>query len=130
MIKEVLRNILYTANDGFPVQRHRKSPENTQPVRKRLSAWQLKATGSGCWKEKEIEGSCRYFHEERNNPILIGESGVGKTAIVEGLVRYIATKEVPANLQNKRIFTLISLYYCRVKIQGRFEERLRRCLPK
>jgi ATP-dependent Clp protease ATP-binding subunit ClpC len=58
-------------------------------------------------RKKEIERIMQILSRRtKNNPILIGESGVGKTAIVEGLVQYIATKEVPANLQNKRIYTL------------------------
>src|SRR5680860_186509 len=58
-------------------------------------------------RKKEIERLMQILSRRtKNNPILIGESGVGKTAIVEGFVQHIASREVPPNLQNKRLFTL------------------------
>ena len=45
-----------------------------------------------------------FFHENKNNPVLIGEPGVGKTAIVEGLAQRIVRKDVPENLKDKTIF--------------------------
>lgn len=62
----------------------------------------------------------------KNNPILIGEPGVGKTAIVEGLARRIAKKDVPESLKNKRLMSLdMGLLVAGSKYRGEFEERLK-----
>ena len=52
------------------------------------------------------EGRFKFFKEEQNNPILIGEPGVGKTAIVEGLAQRIINHEVPSGLKDKVIMQL------------------------
>ena len=62
----------------------------------------------------------------KNNPILIGEPGVGKTAIVEGLAHRIIRSDVPENLKNKKIFSLdMGALIAGAKYQGEFEERLK-----
>lgn len=66
---------------------------------------------------------------KKNNPILIGEAGVGKTAIVEGLALAIAEKKVPKNLQNAKIFSLdIAGLLSRTKYRGDFEKRIKEVL--
>ena len=62
----------------------------------------------------------------KNNPILIGEPGVGKTAIVEGLAHRIIRGDVPENLKNKKIYSLdMGALIAGAKYQGEFEERLK-----
>ncbi|MCB0566758.1 MAG: AAA family ATPase, partial [Phaeodactylibacter sp.] len=63
---------------------------------------------------------------KKNNPILVGEAGVGKTAIVEGIAWRIVTGDVPENLREKKIYTLdIAGLIAGAKFKGDFEERLR-----
>ena len=67
----------------------------------------------------------------KNNPILIGEAGVGKTAIVEELSRLIALGEVPMNLKNKRIINLdMATLVAGTKYRGEFEDRIRKILKE
>ncbi len=67
----------------------------------------------------------------KNNPILIGEAGVGKTAIVEELSRLIAVGEVPMQLKNKRIISLdMATAVAGTKYRGEFEERMRKILKE
>ena len=67
----------------------------------------------------------------KNNPVLIGEPGVGKTAIVEGLAQRIISGEVPSTLEGKQIYTLdLSALVAGSRYRGDFEERLKKVLKE
>ncbi len=83
-------------------------------------------------REKEVERIIEILcRRTKNNPVLIGESGVGKTAIVEGLAQRIIDKNVPSFLENKRILSLdLSLIVAGTKYRGQFEERLKKIMSE
>jgi ATP-dependent Clp protease ATP-binding subunit ClpC len=78
-------------------------------------------------REKEIERVIQVLsRRKKNNPVLIGEPGVGKTAIAEGLARRIVESKVPETLKSKRIVTLdLAAVVAGTKYRGQFEERLK-----
>lgn len=78
--------------------------------------------------QRLLEILCR---RTKNNPILIGEAGVGKTAIVEELSRLIANNDVPLHLRNKRIISLdMATMVAGTKYRGEFEERMRKVIKE
>ncbi|MEM6425135.1 MAG: ATP-dependent Clp protease ATP-binding subunit [Cyanobacteria bacterium P01_H01_bin.119] len=83
-------------------------------------------------RQKEIERVIQILgRRTKNNPVLIGEPGVGKTAIAEGLAQRISTGDVPDILEEKRVVTLdIGLLVAGTKYRGEFEERLKKIMDE
>lgn len=83
-------------------------------------------------REQEIKRVLEILSRRtKNNPLLIGEAGVGKTAIVEELSKMIASGEVPLSLKNKRIISLdMATAVAGTKYRGEFEERIRKILKE
>lgn len=81
-------------------------------------------------REDEIQRVIQILSRRtKNNPCLIGEPGVGKTAVVEGLARKIVSKDVPFTIQNKRLLTLdLSGMVAGSKYRGEFEERIKKVI--
>lgn len=83
-------------------------------------------------RDEEIRDVIRILSRKtKNNPVLMGEPGVGKTAIVEGLAQRIVRKDVPENLKDKTIFSLdMGALIAGAKFRGEFEERLKGVLKE
>lgn len=118
-----------TAEEGMAAPQKSNSPT---PILDNFSTDLTKAARSGkldpvVGREKEIERVTQILcRRKKNNPILIGEPGVGKSAIVEGLAARIAERNVPRLLWNQRILMLdMASMVAGTKYRGQFEERIK-----
>ena len=112
-------------------------PTSKTPTLDQLSVDLTEAASAGkldpiIGRNKEIERVIQILSRRtKNNPCLIGEPGVGKTAIVEGLAHRIAAGEVPETLSNRRLLTLdIGSLVAGTKYRGEFEERLKKVIEE
>jgi ATP-dependent Clp protease ATP-binding subunit ClpB len=114
-----------------------QEPENTYEALKKYGRDLIEEVKSGkldpvIGRDQEIRRVIRILSRKtKNNPVLIGEPGVGKTAIVEGLAQRIVRKDVPDGLKDKTIFSLdLSSLVAGAKYRGEFEERLKAVLQE
>lgn len=133
--KDVFLNSLFTVRGNTRVTSD--TPESTYDVLSKYGADLVELAKNNkldpvIGRDSEIRDVIRILSRKtKNNPVLIGEPGVGKTAIAEGLALRIVRGDVPANLTDRKIFSLdMSSLVAGAKFRGEFEERLKAVLEE
>jgi len=125
---------------GIKITMEKTSKPKNQPKKSPLEEYAINLTKMALneeldpviGREKEIERVIRILSRKRkNNPILIGEAGVGKTAIIEGLAIRIQGSNVPEHLKNFKVYSLdMAAIVAGTKYRGDFEERLKKVIKE
>jgi len=124
-------------NSEVVAQNHSNSAQNNTPTLDGLARDITAIAKDGnldpvIGREKEIERVIQVLSRRtKNNPVLIGEPGVGKTAIAEGLAQKIVNNEIPETLKNKRVMSLdMGTLVAGTKYRGEFEDRLKKIMDE